>query len=68
MRAQFGLREVPPKNEFFRFKAKYTVEATSEVIPFDLVRPCHAVYARDWLGQSIDIGPVRPQQLFLSLQ
>jgi hypothetical protein len=24
VRAQFGLREVPPKTDFFRFKAKYT--------------------------------------------
>jgi len=57
VRAQFGLREVPPKNEFFRFKAKYTVKATGEVIQFDLVRPCRAVYAKDWLGESISIGP-----------
>jgi hypothetical protein len=57
VRAQFGLREVPPKTEFFRFKAKYTVKATGEVIQFDLVRPCRALYARDWLGSSIGVGP-----------
>jgi hypothetical protein len=57
VRAQFGLREVPPKNEFFRFKAKYTVKATGEVIQFDLVRPCRAVYATDLTGDSIGLGP-----------
>jgi hypothetical protein len=57
VRAQFGLREVPPKADFFRFKAKYTVKATGEVIQFDLVRPCQAVYARDMNGESIGLGP-----------
>lgn len=55
--AQFGLREVPPKTEFFRFKAKYTVKATSEVIQFDLVRPCRALYATDMTGDSVGLGP-----------
>jgi len=55
--AQFGLREVPPKTEFFRFKAKYTVKATGEVVQFDLVRPCRALYATDVLGNSIGLGP-----------
>ena len=55
--AQLGLREVPPKSDFFRFKAKYTVKATGEVIQFDLVRPCRALYATDMNGSSISIGP-----------
>jgi hypothetical protein len=55
--AQFGLREIPPKADFFRFKASYTVKATGEVIQFDLVRPCQAVYARDMNDDSIGLGP-----------
>jgi hypothetical protein len=55
--AQFGLREVPPKNEFFRFKAQYTVKATGEVLKWNLVRPCRALFARDMNGDSVGLGP-----------
>jgi hypothetical protein len=55
--AQLHLRESPPKADFFRFKAKYIVKATGEIVQFDLVRPCHAIYARDMNGDSFGLGP-----------
>jgi hypothetical protein len=56
--AQFGVREVPPAVQFFRFKAKYIVKATGEVVQFDLVRPCRALYGVDILsGESVGLGP-----------
>lgn len=64
VQAQFGLREVPPKTDFFRFKAKYIVKATGEVIQFDLVWPCFAVEARDRSGESIGIFLKRPGGYF----
>ncbi|WLA64941.1 hypothetical protein [Bradyrhizobium diazoefficiens] len=56
--AQFAVREVPPENQFFRFKAQYLVKATGEVVRFDLVRPCRAQYAKDVFGDSVGLGPL----------
>lgn len=59
--AQFAVREVPPENQFFRFKAEYVIKATSEVVSFDLVRPCIAIEVRDSRGDSIGLGPAGNQ-------
>lgn len=48
----------PSDNQFFRFKARYVVKATGEVVQFDLVRPCRAQYAKDAFGDSVNLGPL----------
>jgi hypothetical protein len=48
--AQSAVREGPPENQFFCFKATYVVKATGEVVRFDLVRACLAQYAKDVFG------------------
>lgn len=52
------LREAPPEIEFFRFKARYTVKATGEVVQFDLVRPCRSVTGRDMYGDKVWAPPI----------
>ncbi|GAB9109791.1 hypothetical protein [Bradyrhizobium diazoefficiens] len=64
--AQFFTREVPPKLEFFRVKAKYTVKESGETVAFDFVRPCRAVYGRDFNGDTFSLGPgkIDPSDFF----
>lgn len=62
--AQLSVRPVQPKSDYFRFKAKYTVIATGEVVQFDLVRPCFVVSGRDATGDSIGLMPNKPSGYF----
>lgn len=62
--AQLSVRPVQPKSDYFRFKAKYTVIATGEVVEFDLVRPCFVVSGRDITGDSVGLPPHKPSGYF----
>lgn len=68
--AQHLIGNASSTRDFLRFKAKYTVKATGEVIQFDLVRPCRTIYAKDFANDSMWLppGPVAPSDYFTDIK
>lgn len=66
--AQLAVTPIPPKVDYFRFKARYVVLATNEIVAFDLVRPCFPVSGRDITGGIVGLNPYRPGGYFNGVQ